>query len=163
MILKYQKYQEFDYELFKSLVQDDELMFYITGHALSETQTRKKFDEILSINLKDKHLGYFKVLNQEDEFLGDCKLEFNIKDNTQLELGYILKKQHWRKGIGTHICQYLLSQASTYYPDLDLIAIIDPENIASKTLLEKFNFKSYFIGIEDDLPTEKLILKSKIY
>jgi len=41
------------------------------------------------------------------------------------------------------------------------MAVIDPDNVASRKLLEKFNFESYWKGIENDLPTEKLLLKEK--
>ncbi|MNL68026.1 hypothetical protein D3C87_1926870 [compost metagenome] len=60
------------------------------------------------------------------------------------------------------ICTKLLSLAEELFSTVDIIGIIDPDNAASKRLLEKFGFKSYFIGIEDDLPTEKLILKKQL-
>ena len=37
--------------------------------------------------------------------------------------------------------------------------LIHPENKASKRLLEKFGFQSYFIGEENGIPTEKLLLQ----
>jgi hypothetical protein len=40
-----------------------------------------------------------------------------------------------------------------------VIGIIDPDNAASRQLLTKFGFQSYFVGIEDEVATEKLILK----
>jgi len=76
-----------------------------------------------------------------------------------LEIGYLLKEAFWGKGYGTMVCIKLLSLAEQRWPTEDVIGIIDPENMASKKLLEKFGFKRYFIGVEDDLPTEKLILK----
>ena len=59
------------------------------------------------------------------------------------------------------ICEHLLGEASQKFSSLEVMAVIDPDNIASKKLLEKFNFESYWKGIENDLPTEKLILKQK--
>lgn len=154
------KYAQEDYDIFKNLVQDDELMIYISGKGLTEKATRTKFNAIIETNEKESELGFFKVLNNEGKYIGHCKLEPHTNDNSVLEIGYILKKENWRKGLGTTICSKLLSLAVNSYPNFDVIAIIDPENLASRKLLEKFGFKSYFIGIEDDLPTEKLILKS---
>lgn len=154
------KYLQEDYNTFKNLVQDDELMFYISGKGLTEKETVNKFNAIIETNEKKSELGFFKVLNQEGSYLGHCKLEPHTNDNSVLEIGYILKKENWRKGLGTNICTKLLSLAANSFPNLDIIAIIDPENLASRKLLEKFGFKSYFIGVEDNLPTEKLILKS---
>ena len=44
------------------------------------------------------------------------------------------------------------------------ILVVSPSSLRqqwSQELLEKFNFESYWKGIENDLPTEKLILKQK--
>lgn len=159
MEITLQKYEPEDFNCFKMLVSEDDLMKYISGSGLNEYQARIKFDRILEINSKEPGLGYFKVFNAEKEFVGDCKLERYKHDHTILEIGYIIKKDFWRNGIGSLICEELLAVAHNLYPDLDVIGIIDPENIASKKLLEKFGFERYFIGIEDDLPTEKLLLK----
>ena len=57
------------------------------------------------------------------------------------------------------ICNELISSAENNFPTHEIIAVIDPDNIASRKLLEKFNFESYWKGIENDLPTEKLKMK----
>ncbi|MFZ4262452.1 GNAT family N-acetyltransferase [Sphingobacterium sp. HJSM2_6] len=152
------KYQLEDFEVYKQLVSDDEVMHYISGKGLSEREAKEKFHSILIINNQEVELGTFKVLNAENLFIGDCKLERYKHNNALLEIGYILKRDYWQMGYGTIICEKLLQLAKEFDPKLQVIGIIDPENIASRKLLEKFGFKSYFIGIEDDLPTEKLIL-----
>ncbi len=134
-------------------------MRYITGKALTEEQAQAKFKSILAINHQEEKLGYFKIHNVTNVFIGDCKLERYKYDPSILEIGYILKKEYWGKGYGISICKKMLTLASASFPKQDIIGIIDPDNIASKKLLEKFGFESYFVGTEDDLPTEKLILK----
>ncbi|MNY67982.1 hypothetical protein D3C86_2056730 [compost metagenome] len=62
-------------------------------------------------------------------------------------------------GYGSLICAKLIALADKMFPETDIIGVIDPENTASKKLLEKFGFTSYFIGMEDELSMEKLILK----
>src|SRR5699024_6245932 len=103
-------------------------------------------------------LGYFKVYNSHDIYLGDAKLAYYEYDHNLLEIGYILKEEFWGKGYGTAICKLLLHKAAIIAPNVDLVGIIEPENTASRKLLEKFGFKSYFVGVEDGLPTEKLKL-----
>lgn len=153
------KYIVTDFEIFKPLVCNNEIMKYISGTGWSENEAREKFDAILEINSKEDGLGYFKVFNDEHEYIGYCKLERHLHDNTMLEIGYILRKDFWRKGLGSLICQELLAIANELYPKLDLIGIIDPENLASKKILEKIGLERFFIGIEDGMPTEKLILR----
>jgi len=157
--LTFDKYTADDFGNYKQLVKDDEVMKYISGSGLSEDEAKLKFDSILAVNSQDSMLGTYKILNAEDVFIGDCKIVRYFSDNVSLEIGYILKKDFWRLGYGTLICKKLLDTANQFYPMLDIIGIIDPDNIASKRLLQKFGFESYFIGFEDNLPTEKLMLK----
>jgi len=152
------KYIADDFKWFQTLVFDEEIMQYITGEILTPDQALEKFNAMVAINKEEEELGYFKLIGYNTEFIGECKLERYAQDKSMLELGYILKKAYRRKGIGTLICQELLSIAAEHYPNMPIIAIIDPDNLASRSLLEKFNFKSFFVGVEDNLPTEKFIL-----
>lgn len=157
-----QKFTEADFDIFYSLVKEDNVMRYITGKGLSWEAARKKFDSILSINREESEIGFFKVIDSDGVFLGEGKLERYPKDRSKLEVGYILKERFWGRGYGTLICAELLSLAERVGPTTDVVGIIDPGNKASKRLLEKFGFKSYFVGVEDNLPTEKLLLAKNI-
>lgn len=157
-MLVYKKYNAVDFLQFLNLVQEEQVMKYVTGKPLSLEQANTKYASILEINETDSVLGYFRILKDEN-MLGDCKL-VNDKHNANLfEVGYLLKEVYWGRGFGTKVLAHLLELADTIDASKDIIGIIDPENIASKRLLEKFGFKSYFIGIENNLPTEKLMLK----
>lgn len=114
---------------------------------------------MLEVNSKEEGLGFFKVVNQNHVFIGNCSLERYTYDPAILEIGYVLKKEFWRMGYGSAICQNLLAEANRLYPELEVIAIIDPEHIASRALLEKHGFERYFIGMENGKFSEKLILK----
>lgn len=155
------KFLSGDFSTYYSLVQEDSVMRYITGKGLTPEEARKKFDSMIDINTRNAKIGYFKVYSNDGNFIGDAKLEWDKRDSSQLEIGYILKEAYWGKGYGTMICEKLLSLADELFSTVDIIGIIDPDNAASKRLLEKFGFKSYFIGVEDNLPTEKLILKRR--
>jgi len=157
--LRFEKYLLEDFDAFHDLVKADDVMKYITGKGLSEEQARKKFDSILEIN-QDPDLGYFKVIEADTlKLLGDCKLVNYKKDPSVFEIGYLLRKEHWGKGLGTQICESMLTLATTLNPDKDVIGIIDPDNSASRRLLNKFGFKSFFVGKEDNIATEKLMRK----
>ncbi len=153
------KYALTDFDDYKTLVNDDEVMKYISGKGLTENEAKTKFNSIINIGKMEETLGYFKVLNHENQLIGDCKLVRYKNGNSILEIGYLLKKEHWRKGFGTVICNKLLAMATNTHPELDIIGIIDPANQASKALLTKMGFEPYFMGIENKMPTEKLILK----
>lgn len=154
-----EKYRSDDFETYHSLVESDRVMRYITGKGLSEATARTTFERFLNINQLNPHLGYFKVIDsQTGAHIGECKLVNYKKDESVFEIGYLVKEQLWGKGYGTLICERMLALASSVDPNKHIVGIIDPANTASKRLLEKFGFVSFFTGTEDGLPTEKLIL-----
>lgn len=158
--LSFKKYTSADFLDYHNLVKEDEVMQYITGKGMSEVDAKKRFSFILALGHQNDSIGYFQVLEAANRtILGDCKLVYNKNDSNVFEIGYLLKKEYWKMGLGTKICEYLLCQASIIDQKKDVIGVIDPKNIASRRLLEKFGFKSYFIGQENSCTIEKLILK----
>lgn len=157
--IELKKYIEQDILEYQQLVRCREVMFYITGDGMTNEQSKAKFKSIISINNKYASIGYFQVLDQNTkEVLGECKLVYYLDDPILFEIGYLLKKEYWRQGLGSKICRHLLAFAQHIDPKKNIIGVIHPENIASKRLLEKFGFKSIFRDIENGIPTEKLIL-----
>lgn len=158
--IRLEKYRATDFDGYFSLVSDDKIMKYIAGRGLNKDEAGKKFESVLKQSSAHVDLSYFKVCETEtDVLLGDCKLVYNNHLENSLEIGYLLKEEFWKKGIGTLICTKLIAVAKEKFPDFKVIAIIDPENIASRKLLEKFGFESYWKGIENNIPTEKLRMK----
>lgn len=158
LILK--KYNEADFPAYYDTVREDQVMKYITGKGMTVEQAKVKFTSIQNINNADPALGYFQVIDSElQQNIGECKLVNYAKDPSLYEIGYLVKEAYWQKGYGTAICQQLLTLASALNSDKTVIAIINPDNLASRRLLEKFGFISYFVGTEDDIPTEKLRLQ----
>lgn len=159
--LSFIKYTPSDFDAYYSLVKNDEVMRYISGKGLTEDGARTKFDSMLKLNEAGIDIGYYKVYNAESVWIGDAKLEWYRKDKNVLEVGYILSPEFWGMGYASEICARLLAFAQAMAPTKDVIGIIDPDNVASKRVLEKFGFKTYFIGTEDGLATEKLRLTYK--
>jgi len=160
--ITFKKYTAKDLLDYHNLVKEDDVMKYITGKGMSVPDANKKFDSILDQGKQHKYLGYFQVLDAENgTIIGDCKLVFYKKDHSVFEIGYLLKKEHWKKGLGTKICEHLLSLALEIDQEKDIIAVIHPQNIASRRLLEKSGFRSYFKGNEEGTIIEKLILTRK--
>lgn len=55
----------------------------------------------------------------------------------EIEVGYILKQSAWGKGFATEICNRLLKFAFEDSPLEEIVAVTDPENVASKNVLRK--------------------------
>lgn len=156
--LRFDKYQEDDFDLFFSLVSSDSVMRFITGAGMSREQALARFEKILKTNRKHQQLGFFKVF-EGDFHLGSAKLEIYPKDTSVFEVGYILKESAWGKGYGTRFCQVMLKLADQIEPKKAVIGIIDPNNHASRKILQKFGFETYFRGVDENQEAEKLILR----
>lgn len=57
------------------------------------------------------------------------------------EIGYILHPDYWGRGFAYEALSVLVQRAFARFPVRALTADVDPENIASKCLLEKLGFR----------------------
>lgn len=82
----------------------------------------------------------FAIANKEtDEVIGTIFLsEFAGK---RAEMGYELSEEYWRRGIMSEAVKEVLSIGFNQLGLVRIQAIVTEENIASKQLLSKFNFK----------------------
>lgn len=66
-----------------------------------------------------------------------------------LEVGYELHPDHWGRGFATELCGALVELASTLFPGETLAAIIAPENVASRIVLERCGFVETGSGTDE--------------
>lgn len=154
----FEKFTVNDFQLYFKLVSNFEVMKMITEKSLTEKEADDDFDKVLKNNSIHPFLGTYKVFNSSHDFLGLAKLELKSIDDTEAELGYMLLPHFWGQGLGYIIAQALL-KISLQEPKLrSLIAIIDPNNIASRKILLKNGFYSKAFKDFDGLPGEILEL-----
>jgi len=157
LILK--KFAPNDFDLYLQLVNDKNVMKLITGKSLSKNNALIKFKNILRINEKYPGIGFYAIREIENQkFIGLGKIIQTNKN--EAEIGYSLLPENWGKGFGSEISEKLVEYSKEIQSIKNLIAIIDPENIASKRILEKSHFKLYKVCDIDGLPSNifKLIL-----
>ncbi|MHC5310387.1 GNAT family N-acetyltransferase [Myroides sp. LJL116] len=150
------KFQEEDFELFYSLVSCSKVMLYITKQPSSLKQAKEKFQSMLEQNKSHSYIGNYKILDNFGRFIGHGKIVFYKNDPSMLEVGYVLDPGFWGKGYATAICRALVQKGLKHLPDLPIIALIDPENGASRKVLQKCDFESYLVEESQDFPTEYL-------
>ena len=156
--LNYIKFEPEDLDIYLKIVSSDSVMKYITGRARSREENIKRFKGILKANTDHVKGGYFKIYDRGN-VIGLGKLEYYDKEVDTIEVGYILMEDYWGIGFGKTICKDLIQFARINEMAKYIIGIIDRENIASKRILMSNGLESYFLGIENDLPTEKLRMK----
>lgn len=156
--LSYIKFEPEDLDLYLKIVSSDKVMKYVTGKARSLEENIKRFHSILEANKNHPIGGYFKVYDRGN-MIGLSKLEKYEKEENTIEVGYILMEEYWGLGYGKTVCKDLIQFARMNELAAFVIGIIDPANIASKKILMSNGLVSYYVGTENNVPTEKLRMK----
>ncbi|MEO6682541.1 MAG: GNAT family N-acetyltransferase [Ginsengibacter sp.] len=148
-----------DSRLHLLLVRDERVMKYITGRSMTAKEAEEKFKNILYSNTLDPELGYFKITNnQTGNFIGVAKMEIKENESSEAEIGYLILPEYWGKGIVGKVAHYLMELAKTKKQIKKVFAIIDPYNIPSRKILERFEFISKGLLDYNGLPGEYLEL-----
>ena len=66
----------------------------------------------------------------------------------QAELGFAITSSRWKEGLAFEVCSKIIKLAKNEYDLTSLIARCDPNNVASRGLLEKLGFNQ--VGFEAD-------------
>lgn len=151
--LNFRKFTSNDFDFYFQLVGDYEVMKMITGESITVNQAKVKFKHILKINDQNPELGYFLVSDSEsDDFIGLGKLVMTTAD--EAEIGYLVQPKFWDQGYGSKISIALIEQAKKIESIKKLMAIIDPENTASKKILKRCDFVLDSVYELEGLPAE---------
>lgn len=155
-----EKLTELDFPLHYKLVSNAKVMKMINGKPMNLVEAKEKYEQILRSNDVHPAFGYFKITDtQTGNFIGVAKLEIKEKESIEAELGYLILPEFWGKGIGSKIAGRLLGIAKSEGLLKKVFAIIDPQNIASRKILEKNGFQSKEFKDFDGLPGELLDLE----
>lgn len=154
----FDKFSTEDFNAYYRLVSDERVMAQITERAIPEAEAKENYQKLLLRNQQFTEFGSFKVLDSEtQEFIGLA--HFTPKEQTEAEIGYMFLPEFWQQGYGKAVMKQLMTLGAG--SDIKVLtAMIDPENTASRRLLEANGFQTSFLGELDGLQTE--ILKKKI-
>jgi RimJ/RimL family protein N-acetyltransferase len=129
-----------DLDHFVILRSDPDVMKYLGD---GKVQTKKEVARFLKTTIayqKKYPYSFFCVFEKDTgDFVGQASLShfaFNDKQSDN-EIAYRLHKRFWRKGYGTEIAQALVDCGFKYLTVKRLVAFVDPENIASRRVIEK--------------------------
>ena len=95
-----------------------------------------------NIDLYEKfNCGYFLACEKHSgKIVGQAAImPDEINGIKYYEIGYILKKEHWRKGYARECAAALAQYGRNKYPDFEIILEIRPENIRSIRVAEHLN------------------------
>jgi len=82
--------------------------------------------------------GLWLVETHAGEFVGDCGLTWQqVNGRTVLEVGYHVTPSNQGRGFATEAARACVDEARRRFGDVELTAIIHPENLASRRVAEK--------------------------
>lgn len=124
---------------------NEEVMRYISGRVLTLAEIRERFELMIITNEKVNEIGFYKVYEKKaNVFIGLGKLVF-INGHTA-EIGYSLLPEFWGQKYASEIAGFFIAQASKLSYIGELLAVVNPDNEASKKLLSKHGFTWFETG-----------------
>jgi ribosomal-protein-alanine N-acetyltransferase len=129
------------------LLSDPEIMRYVGRGVKTREEARDSLEKM--IRHQEKH-GFSMGCVYEKEtgaLVGRAGLVYWELNDTQaeIEVGYLLSKPYWKKGYGTELAKAFVSWGFKNLKVNKLIAVLCPENEASRRVLEKVGM--HYVGI----------------
>jgi len=124
------------------IVSQKEVMKYLPEDVMSLEQTKRTLTWIIECYGKNtsQHIVKFSVgvlHKEENKLIGWCGLGPLEFEPSQIEIYYGLSRDHWGKGFATEGAKALLDYGFQVIGLDKIVAIVMPENIASKKVIEK--------------------------
>ena len=123
-------------EIYLSLFNDTQVLLHIPKRSRKENSII--FRSALNDYKLGKTLGRWGLFsNGDNEFIGLCLLRAYNNEAAKVELGYVLSRKYWGKGIAAEVAHIMIAYGFTRTCANEIVAITTPENIASQRVLEK--------------------------
>lgn len=102
---------------------------------------------------KNGHGLWAMILKTSGELIGDCGPTVQEVDSmNEIELGYHLRRDHWRKGLATEAACACRNFVFERLPVDHVISLIRPENLPSRRVAERIGMKVWKEVLWRDLP-----------
>ena len=151
--LIFRKLTDVDAAFYIPMAMNEEVMKFITGRPLTLPEACERFDNMLDTNKRNKDAGFYCVHEKSNaDYIGLGKMVY-INNNTA-EIGYSLLPQYWGNRYASEMAGCFIKHAQRHPSVKSLIAVVNPENIASKRLLEKNGFGWIDTGFVNSLAVE---------
>ncbi len=138
--LYYEKFGKNDLESYLSWYTDESVMKFITGKALDRKAAEDRFANAIKINETPGNFGFYMArLNSDNSFIGIGKL--TMEGDDLAEIGYGMTPDYWGQGFGKEILDHFMDVAKQHPAIHELMGVVDPNNIASKKILESRGFE----------------------
>lgn len=119
----------------------EDLQYWSHGPFRDEPAAREYLQGIFD-GVRDRELFQWAIADLgSDEMLGTCTLTSWDRRNRHAEIGFILAREHWGRGLATEAVRLVLAFGFAAMGLHRVEADVHPENNASLALLEKIGFQ----------------------
>lgn len=126
-------------QTFLDLFKDNQVTQYLPN--ASPERYLEMFDELLE-NYEKKNLSRWAIFDAtNNNFIGICVARIFVHNTSQIEIGYVLSREYWGKGIATEVCKAITQYSFTNTNTKEVVAITDISNSGSQNVLQKAGFK----------------------
>ena len=116
----------------------DPLVMRHYPHPLDRAETNRWIQRNQTRYREDGHGLWAVLLKETGEFVGDCGLTIQTVEGVpELEVGYHIKRSHWRRGLATEAARACRDLAFGSLQRDRLICITSPGNVASQGVARK--------------------------
>ncbi|TFJ91792.1 GNAT family N-acetyltransferase [Lentibacillus salicampi] len=142
--LSLRPYKDHDQTFLISMLYDPDMMRFIgNGQPKDESGTKKFVDWIYDTYENGSEFGLHVIVRKDDDIpVGHGGLvPQSVDGNKETEIGYWINRPYWGLGYATEVAEALKKYGLQVLGESRLIALIQPENVASKTVAEKIGMQ----------------------
>ena len=134
-------FQQSDIDYLAELNSDPDVRQFFPDGTQNREQTEARMNDFISY-YKEKGLPCFVMFELESgEFVGRCG--FGPVETGEVEVGYLLHKKFWGKGLASEVLTVLLEWAKQNINADYIIAFAPIEHVASQRVMQKCGMKHY--------------------
>ncbi len=101
---------------------------------------------LVSSRWESDHIGFCAIVEKQNKkFVGWCGL-WQLRETNELEIGYAIARDAWGKGFATEAARVFLQYAFKRLKPNKIVAVAEPENAASRRVMEKLGMKFVRLG-----------------
>jgi len=123
--------------LYRSVGDPAVMRFWAPGPDGDIAETARRIADI-NEHWSEHGFGDWAVVGKPDGgVIGFAGLH-HIAEMDHVNVGYVLERGRWRQGLGSELCRLVLAYGFRTLDLPEIVAVIDPRNVASIALVEKY-------------------------
>jgi RimJ/RimL family protein N-acetyltransferase len=143
-----------DLDALYQLYRDPEIRRFFPEGTLTYQETREELEWFLNGHPQHPELGLWATIHKPTgQFIGRCGLlPWVIDGQPEVEVAYMIAREHWGQGLGTEAAQGVLDYGFEHLGLARLICLIDHDNVASIRVAMKIGMRFEKEGRDDKGP-----------